>query len=157
MVTANFLHDGNVGTLFLKTHFGQEFSIRCEKSDDEIFRLGGTAAQEIITYEGLITTLSSPYCHFKAFRTLENTFEDKAYLSPEPWTDADLHCYITEYYSLDMEGHPHEWFVSKTPLQDANYLFVNLDVIDGGGNLLKRYRVSPFTGQYKVINAASAF
>ena len=151
MVMANFEYDGNVGTLYIKTHFGQEFSVRCEKSDDEIFRLGGTAAHEVMTYEGLITKLNNPICQFRAFRTSEEYFEGDAHLSPEAWDEADLHCYATEYYTLDMENKPHAWLVSKAPIQDSNYIFINLDVLDGGGNLIKRYRVSPFTGEHKVL------
>lgn len=149
---ANFEYDGNVGTLSLKTHFGKTLSIKCNKFDGEIFRLGGTAAQEVMTYEGVILKLNNPICQFKAFRTPEVSFEGNAYLSPETWDDGDLHCYVTEYYTLDMEGKSPSWLVSKTPIIDARYLFVNLDVLDGGGNLIKRYRVSPFTGEYKIIN-----
>jgi len=156
MVTAKFEHDGNVGTLFIKTHFGQERHIQCEKSDGEIFRLGGTGSNQVMVYEGLITHLPGHHedpdlCRFKAFRTPEDTFEGEAILSPERWSIADLHCYITEYYPLDMEGQSHGWFVSKEPIKDPNYLFVNLDVLDGGGNLMRRYRISPFTGEYKII------
>jgi len=156
MVTAKFEHDGNVGTLYIKTHFGQERRIRCEKSDDETFRLGGTGSNDVVVYEGFITHLPGPHedpdrCSFKAFRTLEDTFEGDALLSPEDWTPADLHCWITEYYPLDMEGKSHGWLVSKNPIEDARYLFVNLDVIDGGGNVVKRYRISPFTGEHKVM------
>lgn len=151
MVTVNFEHDGDIGILYLRTHFGHKFSIRCEKSSGEIFRLGGTAAQEVMMYEGLITKLDSPDCRFKAFRTLEDTFEGIAKLSMEDWSEGDLHCYITEYYPLDMEGKCHEWFVSKHPIKDANYLFINLDILDGGNNLIKRYRISPFSGEYKII------
>jgi hypothetical protein len=151
VVSASFEFDGNIGVLFLETHFNQKFTVKCEKNHDEIFRLGGTAAHEVMIYEGLITKLNSPICCFKAFRTLENTFEGEAYLSPEDWTEGDLHCYITEYYTLDMEGKSHAWFVSKHPIKDANYLFINLDVLDGGNNIIKRYRISPFLGEYKEL------
>ena len=161
MVTAKFEHDGNVGTLYIKTHFGLERYIRCEKSDDESFRLGGTGSNSVIVYEGLITHLPGHHedpdlCSFKAFRTTEETFEGEGTLSSESWSPADLHCYITEYYPLDMEGKHHEWFVTKRPLKDANYLFVNLDVLDGGGNIIRRYRISPFTGEYKIMECLNA-
>lgn len=152
MVMANFEFDGNVGTLYLKTHFGQTFSIKCEKLDGEIFRLGGTAAQEVMSYEGVILKLNNPICQFKAFRSQETFFEGKAHLSPEAWDDGDLHCYVTEYYTLDMEGKETSWLVSKQPIEDAKYLFINLDILDGGGNLIRRYRVSPFSGEYKILN-----
>lgn len=156
MVVASFEHDGNVGQLYIKTHFGREYLIDCSKSNDEIFRLGGTAINDVAIYEGLVTDLPSPsggpgYCQFKAFRTPEDTFEGHALMSPEEWSAADLHCYITEFYPIHMEGQPHQWLVTKYPLKDANHLFVNLDVIDGGGNLMARYRVSPFTGEYTLL------
>jgi len=150
MVTAKFEHDGNVGILYFKDHFGQELSLHCEKRDDEIFRLGGTAANEVVTYEGVILELT-PNAPFRAFRTEQDYFESTGILSEEGWTDADLHCYVTEYYPLDMEGKKHSWFISKNPIQDAHYLFVNLDVLDGGGNLVRRYRVSPFTGEHMIM------
>lgn len=151
MVSASFEFDGNIGMLFLETHFNQKFTIKCEKNNDEIFRLGGTAAHEVMMYEGVIMKLNNPVCQFRAFRTLEEYFEDAAYLSPESWDEGDLHCYVTEYYTLDMENKPHAWLVSKAPIRDSNYIFINLDVLDGGGNLMRRYRVSPFTGEYKVL------
>lgn len=150
MVEAIFEHELNSGILYVTTHFGQTVEISCDKSSDEKFRLGGTAISDVATYEGVIFNMS-PHVHFRAFRTPENYFESTGELSNEDWSEADRHCYVTEYYPLDMEGKPHAWFVSRKPIVDAHYLFINLDVLDGGGNLVKRYRVSPFTGQYRVM------
>ena len=153
MVKASFEHEGDQGLLTVNTHFDQVVEVVCTKHLDESFRLGGTAINEVTTYEGLILKLpaSPPLARFRAFRTLENFFEDTGTMSPESWDAADLHCYITEYYPLDMEGQTAGWFISKRPIVDANHLFVNLDILDGGGNVVKRYRVSPFTGQHKVM------
>ena len=151
MAKATFEHEGNSGLLLITTHFGREVEIVCEKRDDEIFRLGGTAINDIAVYEGLVLSLKDD-CHFspfKAFRSEEVSFEDTGLLSDEDWGIADLHCYVTEYYDLDMEGRAPGWFISKKPIRDANHLFVNLDILDGGGNILRRYRVSPFTGEGK--------
>ena len=161
MVHATFEHEGNRGVLRMITHFGKSVEIPCIKCTDESFRMGGTAINDVMVYEGLVTRLPElgvvrPYttglvADFKAFRSPQVTFEGMGILSDEEWTRSDLHCYVTEYYSLDMEGQSPGWFISKSPIKDAQYLFVNLDVLDGGGNVVKRYRVSPFTGAYKEL------
>ena len=160
MVSASFEHEGNSGLLRLTTHFGHEVEIVCEKLDDEKFKLGGTAVNAVVAYEGVVLRLPElgtlrPYMwdalvSFKAFRSEEIYFEGKGILSFEDWDPANRHCYVTEYYSLDMEGKPPGWFISQQPIRNANHLFVNLDVCDGGGNVVKRYRVSPFTGQHVI-------
>ena len=149
MVLASFEHEGNIGLLNVVTHFGTTHIIKCEKHDCETFRLGGTAVNEVVIHEGLILNL--PLSLFRAFVSNGYMIEDKGMLSPENWTEADLHCYIHEYYPLDMEGKTPEWLIASRPLQNAHHIFINLDVLDGGGNVVKRYRVSPFTGQYIVI------
>jgi len=153
MVKATFEHDGNSGRLKVITHFDQVVELAVDKQDDETFRLGGTAINDVAVHEGLILKLSeSPEdVRFKAFYDRDRTFEDVGVLSVEAWSVADLHCYVTEYYPLDMEGNRPGWFISKSPIQDANYLFVNLDILDGGGNTVRRFRVSPFTGEYKLM------
>lgn len=153
MVDANFEHEGNSGLLTITTHFDKSFEIACVKWSDETFRLGGTAINEVAAYEGLVLRLPDlpSSAKFRAFRTPEVYFEDMGVMSSEAWTKADLHCFITEYYTLDMEGKSHGWFISQNPILDANHLFINLDVLDGGGNVVKRYRVSPFTGEHKVM------
>lgn len=158
MVHANFEHEGNTGLLLLTTHFGRPVEIACEKRDDETFRLGGTAINEVVVYEGLVLKLPAvpPFAHFRAFRSEEVSFEANGVLSDEEWTEADRHCWVTEYYDLEMEGKPPGWFISKAPIRDAHYLFVNLDVLDGGGNVVKRYRVSPFTGEHRVMEGLHA-
>lgn len=149
MVIASFEHEGNAGLLNIVTHFGASRLINCDKHDGESFRLGGTAVNEVAIFEGVILNL--PLSAFRAY-TSYCVIEDKGVLSPEEWTDADLHCYVHEYYPLDMEGKSPGWFIASRPLQNAHHIFVNLDVLDGGGNVIKRYRVSPFTGDHVVIN-----
>jgi hypothetical protein len=58
---------------------------------------------------------------------------------------------VTEHYSLDMEGNPPGWIASHEPIDGPNCIFINLDVLDGGGNVVKRYRVSPYTGEFKLM------
>lgn len=152
MVIASFEHEGNIGSLSVATHFDSNHVISCTKLDDESFRLGGTAVNEIMVYEGVILNLS--LSTFRAFTRNGGVIEGKGILSPENWSDADLHCYVHEYYPLDMEGKEPQWFIASRPLQNAHHIFVNLDVLDGGGNVVKRYRVSPFTGEYVVMEYA---
>ena len=155
MVKASFEHEGDNGLLTVETHFNKIITIACEKRSDEKFRLGGTAINEVIVYEGLMLRLPTDQllADFRAFRSEESYFESIGIMSPEEWDVADLHCYVTEYYELDMEGQAPGWFISKTPITDAHYLFVNMDVLDGGGNVIKRYRISPFTGEHKVMES----
>lgn len=152
MVMASFEYEGNSGSLEVITHFGKTHIIACDKHDGESFRLGGTAVNEVAIYEGVI--LNMPLSLFRAFTSGDNTIEGRGILSPEEWTDANLHCYVHEHYPLDMEGKTPTWFLSSRPLQNAHHIFINLDVLDGGGNIMKRYRVSPFTGDHVVMEYA---
>jgi len=155
MVEATFEQEGDVGVLAITTHFDTEHEIRCTKESGEAFRVGGTAISEVMCFEGLLLETPSPdqsHATFRAFKTSQSHFEGKGKLSSECWAnDADRHCYITEHYGLDMEGRDAGWFISRRPIVDCRNLFVNVDVLDGGGNVMKRYRVSTFTGDYRVL------
>lgn len=153
MVKASFEHDGDTGTLSVTTHFDRTVKIACDKRSDESFRLGGTAVHTVVTYEGLVLQPSDTpvYAYFRAFRTPEDYFDSVGVLSSEQWPDDDRHCYVTEYYPLDMEGKRPNWFISRRPIQNANHLFINLDILDGGGNVMRRFRVSSFTGEHCVM------
>jgi hypothetical protein len=152
MGNASFEYDGNIGHLNIITHFNQAHTIACEKQSDEFFRLGGTAINEIMVYEGVILNLNQQPTLFRAFKNEADTFVNEGILSPEIWEENDLHCYVHEYYPLDMEGNPPQWLITKKPIANAHHIFVNLDILDGGGNLIKRYRVSTFTGDFKVMD-----
>lgn len=152
MVKVNFEHDGNNGQLFISTHFGVEYIVVCDKYCDQVFRLGGTVINDVMTFEGVITECQdAESVRFKAFKNEQDFFNGTAYLSPENWNKSDLHCYITEYYDLYVDGQRPKWLVSKLPLKDANYIFINLDVLDGGGNIIKRYRASPFFSHFRIM------
>lgn len=152
MGQASFEFDGDQGLLSVTTHFNQSHTIACTKHSDEFFRLGGTAINEVMIYEGVILKLNSESpTSFRAFKNHNAFFDDHGILSTESWQADDLHCYVHEYYPLNMEGNPPQWFIAKEPINNAHHIFVNLDVIDGGGNVLKRYRVSTFTGQHVII------
>jgi len=153
MIKASFEHDGDIGTLSVTTHFNRVVKIACEKQTNESFRLGGTAVNTVVVYEGVILDIPClpPLARFRAFRTSEDYFDSIGIISDEVWPEDDRHCYVTEYYTLDMEDKKPDWFISRKPIQDANYLFVNLDVLDGGGNVIRRFRVSSFTGEHRVM------
>jgi hypothetical protein len=155
MKTANFEYTDNIGLLSVVTHFGERHHIACHKDDDESFRLGGTGTDDVLVYEAILLTVpESPgdLGRFRAFRNAKpgNHFEGECYVSPEDW-DGDRHCYVTEHYTLDMEGNPPGWLASRELIDGPNCIFINLDVLDGGGNIVKRYRVSPYTGEFKVM------
>lgn len=171
MVKAAFEHEGNTGLLSVVTHFGVSYTVNCIKETDQSFRLGGTAINDVAHYEGLILTkqLNFPNDYgklsksvglfnvaFKAFKDEQTSFLGDAILSDESWTDDDRHCYLTEYYGLYVEGNKPSWIASKKPIKDANYLFINLDVLDGGGNVIRRYRASPFIAQYRIMEMNDA-
>jgi hypothetical protein len=59
--------------------------------------------------------------------------------------------YVTEYYPLDMEGNRPRPFVSASKPSKPEVLFINVDCLDGGENVMTRYRIDTYTGQYKVM------
>lgn len=150
-----FEQEGDTGVLTLVSHFGITHEIRCEKQPGEAFRVGGTAITELSVYEGLLLVTPDEgdvEAPFRAFRGAGH-FEGQAVLSPEEWDDADRHCFITEYYPLDVEGKRPGWIATKEPLGDGNPLFVNVDILDGGGNIMRRYRISTFFGTYCILES----
>lgn len=152
MVKASFEHEGDRGLLTVVTHFGTKHEIVCTKEPDQLFRLGGSAVSEVTVLEGLV--IDPERGSFRAFlpKPPHDSFEGIGTLSPESWaTGASRHCWVTEYYDLEMEEKKPGWLITRNPLKEANHIFVNLDVIDGGENIVKRYRVSPFFGDYRVM------
>lgn len=151
MLSAHIEHDNyNAGTLFLTTYFGNKFTIPLNKDINEVFRLGGTAVDALCSYEGIILSINDSGAVFRAYRDLDHFFETDAVLAPQGFVKHD-HGYISEYYDIDVEGKVPGWIVTKEPVKD-NLIFINVDILDGGGNTISRYRVSPFFGNYKIIN-----
>lgn len=153
MEKPTFEQEGNEGVLIFVSHFGKEHRIRFKKTENEVFRIGGTAVSEVVALEGLVLVAPKPgqqKATFRAFRSPSQYFEGEGVLSPEGWTTPeDLHCYVTEYYPLDAEGSTPSWLISRSILVQPNYVYINVDVLDGGQNILKRYRVSPFFGDVR--------
>ena len=152
MVSVDFEHYGdNVGKLIIVTHFGHRYMITCTKGQDEIFRLGGTAINAVSTYEGIVLDIQPSGALFRAYDTSEHYFETIGVLAPQGFKNNE-HGYITEYYDLNAEEKTSNWIITREPLVDNNLLFINVDILDGGGNIIKRYRASPFFEEYKIIN-----
>ena len=151
MLSAHIEHDGgNIGNLFITTYFGNKYVIPINKESNQIFRLGGTAVDSICSYEGIILDIDQSEATFRAYRNLDHFFEVKAVLAPQGFQKHE-HGYISEYYELDMEGNSPKWLITREPVKD-NLIFINVDILDGGHNIINRYRISPFFGNYKIIH-----
>jgi hypothetical protein len=147
--------EGDIGVLRLQTHFGHMHEVTCTKEPGESFRVGGTAISELSVYEAVLLATPEPGSRtgvFRAFKTERVTFEGEGVLSPEDWQDeGNRHCFISEHYPLDVEGQRPKWLISKRPVTGLNLLYANVDVLDGGGNIMKRYRVCMTLGDHIVL------
>ena len=154
MPSATLERDGNQANLILITHFHQRIVLSFQKEESQIFRLGGTAIDSVLFFEGIVLgKISSNQVKVRLFKSEKNYIDCLANLPSIDWDfESDRHCYLYEYYSLDMEGKSSEWIATPFQIQDANLLFINLDFIDGGSNIIKRYRISPFYGTYKLMD-----
>lgn len=147
MHEAKLEHDGNDAVLKLTTHFGDPVSIKCSKTDAQSFRLSFTGANEILVGCGLakevydsVVVVEIQGREFRAERLSEDEF-----VVGQP-------VFVTEYYGLYMERDKPSFVASLQPIQEPRLLFVNVDLLDGGGNLMKRYRVSPYNGSYRIVS-----
>jgi len=64
----------------------------------------------------------------------------------------DKEKFIVEYYDINMETSQPKLLILDHQPTNINLLFINIDIIDGGGNIMRRYRVDPWFGDYKEIN-----
>lgn len=141
--------DGNQAVLHLETHFGKHCRIDCHKEDHHTFRLSRTAVNEVLQLNGVF------YCWHKeqpdhAFFENEMGFAGEGLVLGDNTFEPGDAVTITEYYPLDVDGNHPEWLVTRSPFRDPELLYVNVDCLDGGGNIIKRYRVSPFTGEHVI-------
>lgn len=138
--------DGNTAVLNLVTHFGQSVCVQCKKTDAEAFLLTYTGVNEICIAQGIVECVFDSCVGIKVdgreIRALRVN-DDKFVVGQLAW--------VTEHYHLYMEHDKPTWMATLAPLDDARTLFVNVDCVDGGGNLMKRYRVSPFTGSWRIL------
>lgn len=148
MHEAKLEHDGNDAVLKLVTHFGKSVSIKCKKTDTESFRLSFTGANEIAVCQGTITKVFDQVVavdigngrEIRADRVSDDVFE----IGQVVWA--------TEYYNMFMEQSAPGFVVSHSSIKEPRLLFVNVDCLDGGGNLMKRYRISPYSGAYRIVS-----
>ncbi len=127
----SFEEEGNRGVLFLETHFNIRYKIPFEKKNHHIFRVGGTAVNSLVKQSVKIT---------------------KAPVFGDPTLKVDDEAIVLEYYPLDMEGKEPQRILVREFTDDMRMLFINVDLIDGGGNLIKRFRVSPYFGTVRVMD-----
>ncbi len=128
---------------------GKTIKIPVSKEPHQRFRLGGTAINQLQIREAILVNKKNDL--IRIFIDECNCVDKISVISDERWHNGDGG-FAIEFYSIEMEGKPSAWFLSKnTPLNPEN-LFVNLDVIDGGDNIIMRYRISRFTGEWRIIN-----
>lgn len=142
----------NTGVVHMQTYFNEQYSVKVEKPESASFKLGGTAVNEIAIFEGLILDfLPNNKCRFRAYKTDSLFFEGIAEVSPEKWSDDDTHCWVLEYYDLEMEGKPVSWLACKNKLSKIDCIFINLDIVDASNKISNRYRISPFFCSHKIV------
>jgi len=153
MVHYTFEHDGNHGMLRLITHNGQEKTIKCDKESHQTFRVGGTATNGLMKH---VVTV-------KSINRLENTataeinklpsvfLVGSIYELPNSRVSLNETAIAIEYYPLDMEGKAPQWVIASKNIDQPEILFINIDCLDGGFNIIKRYRISPYNGEYKLM------
>jgi hypothetical protein len=154
MGIARFEENNNSGTVHITTYFNSQYSVDVVKDNNELtFKMGGTGVNEVAIFEAIILEyLDKDKCKFRAFKNDYDYFEGIAELSPEEWNNGDMHCYILEYYSLDIEGNQASWIACKNSPKKLDCIFINLDIVDKENKVCKRYRCSPFFSKYKIIN-----
>lgn len=147
MLDYTFEHDGDRGRLVLTTQTGHRHEINCEKEPTQSFRAGGT---------GVVGAKSVP-CRVLAIQPDRVTIliRNDIQLNVECFDAAGLkigqRAFVTEKYSLDMESRKPGLFVSADKPERPDIQFINVDCLDGGGNVIKRYRVDAFTGEHVVM------
>ncbi len=145
MLDYSFEHDGDRGRLILVTHFGDRHEINCEKEPHQTFRPGGTGGAGIRSVPCQVLAVESELVTFlvAGVKLTTPNFASGVQVGKT--------AYVSEYYPLDAEGQRPGFFVSRKPIERPDILFVNVDCLDGGGNLMKRYRISTYDGKYTVI------
>ena len=153
MVNYIFEHEDNRGTLTLTTHNCQNKIIDCQKAYTQTFRVGGTASNGLIIHP--VTILSIDRTQNLVTVCLQSNpsiiLVGSLYEFPGRQLFVNGTAFAIEYYTLDMEGKPPEWLITSAIPDQLEILFVNVDCIDSGLNIVKRYRVSTYTGQCKIM------
>lgn len=147
-----FEHENNRGLLSISTHNGVKKIIECHKDDSQMFRVGGTAANKIMMYKGKIVSIN----HAEKIATVQLLdiplfLNGLLYDSYHSRLALGNIAFVTEYYTIDMEGKSPGWLITPFLIKQSEVLFINVDCIDGGGNIIKRYRISPYTAEFKIM------
>ncbi len=146
MASYIFEHEGDRGLLKLTTHDGRLILIECHKDSNQIFKIGGTAADSVLVFPGIIKSIDNGIGTLQASQTL--IFVGKLY---DPTLKVGDVAFVTEHYEVNMEGRPPSWLITSAPIQQSNILFINIECLDAGHTLVRRYRVSPFTGECRMM------
>jgi hypothetical protein len=154
MASYIFEHEGNRGLLNLTTHDGRSILIECHKDSNQIFKIGGTAADAVLTFPGIVQNVSEDRksATIESVRNRAMIFNGRLYDSSLKVGDP---AFAIEYYDIHMEGKPPSWLISPAPIEQSHILFINVECLDAGRNLVRRYRVSPFTGECRMMEFAN--
>ncbi len=148
MASYIFEHEGNRGLLKLTTHNGQLILIECHKDSNQFFKVGGTAADSVLIFPGVITAIDGQYATVQSCVNPSLIFQGKLY---DPTLKVGDIAFAIEYYDVYMEGKPPSWLISPSPIEQSNILFVNIECLDSGHIPVRRYRVSPFSGECRMM------
>ncbi len=128
----------------LITHIGVEKVISANKLPDEQFRISGTAVNSIVSMPGVIVGVWETHLEVQTPTNIIRAIKSSNEFKLED-------CVIVyEYYDINMESSGIKWIVSKTSIQDARHLFINIDVLKAD-KLIKQLRIDGFLGSYKLL------
>ena len=150
MASYIFEHEGDRGLLRLTTHDGKSILIECHKHPHHIFKIGGTAADATLTFPGIVQYISEDgqFATIESITSRSMIFHGKLYDKTLKIGDP---AFAIEHYDINMEGKPPTWLIAPAPIEQSNILFINVECLDTGHNLIRRYRVSPFTGECRMM------
>ena len=134
------------GILYLHTHTGLDKEINFKSYLDNYLRVGGT---------GIVGVKIAP-CSILAIQPTKVTIlVNDIQLDIENYSPTGLkvgrNAYIIEKYSLDMENDKPYFFVCAVKPERPDVQFINVDVLDDNSNIITRFRIDAFTGEYKNV------
>lgn len=155
MLNTRFDFERNEGVLTVQCRNGHTYKIPCTKESNQTFRLGGTAVHEVMHEPCIVSEIhpgsGGPFTSYTCHLMNGQPVHGLACLL----VDNDLMpgdaAYVVESYPLELENAKPYFGISRTPVKHPNLICVNVDCIDGGGNVIKRYRVCPNHGRCIVI------
>lgn len=141
MVDYKFEQKNNVGKLKLITQFGDKFLIDCEKDKSTAYRIGGTAISNVRVVSCKVISVQNGFMTV----ALNGEIKIKTPFFREALVGGTV-AFATEYYHPKADSA--SLFISAERPSQPELLFVNVDCIDGGGKLIKRYKIDTYTGNY---------